>query len=72
MTVAAIGRMIGTILGFQAYHIMGMIAGVGLANFVVLTIVWFSMVKLKLWDVKLDLFSLTVIITLTILLVLTL
>jgi O-antigen/teichoic acid export membrane protein len=54
MTVAAILRIIGTIAGYEAFQVIGMIAGVGIANLVVLIVICLVMNNQKLLDLKID------------------
>ncbi len=55
MTFSTILRIIGIIAGFHSFGILGMIAGVGAANIMILIIVWPTMFKLRLVNIKLDL-----------------
>lgn len=67
MAFSAIGRIIGVILGYQAFKIIGMITGVGIANLIILLGVSFVMHRSKLLNVKIDLSAILTIIIITIL-----
>ena len=55
MTFSTVIRIVGIIAGFQSFGILGMIAGVGTANIITLLVVWPTMYRLRLLDIKLDL-----------------
>ena len=69
MAIATIGRIIGTIIGLKMFGILGMIVGIGLANFLVIPGYWAIMHKLALLNLKLDAIALFTIIILIIALV---
>lgn len=54
MSIAAIGRIIGTITGFEVYGILGMIIGIGIANLINLMFIWPVMYRFGLVDIKID------------------
>lgn len=64
MAFAAAGRVIGTIVGFHFFGILGMIVGIGVANVVLLLIVWIATLRLGILDAKLDIMGVAVIVTL--------
>ena len=64
MTLSAVSRIIGLIVGFDEFGIMGMIVGIGIANIVVLVVGWLVMFQLKLLDFTLDIGSLFIILVL--------
>ena len=55
MSFAAASRILGLIVGFDYFGIMGMLVGGGISNLVVLSVTWAVMLKLHLLDFKLDL-----------------
>ena len=69
MAIATIGRIIGTIIGLKMFGILGMIVGIGIANFLVIPGYWAIMHKLALLNLKLDAIALFTIIILIIALV---
>ncbi|MGQ3137634.1 MAG: oligosaccharide flippase family protein [Sphingopyxis solisilvae] len=62
MACSTILRIIGIIAGFKSFGILGMIAGVGAANVITLTMVWPTMHRLQIIDIKLDLFMIFIVI----------
>lgn len=71
MTFTTIARILGVIAGFQIFGILGMISGVGIANVAALLVIWPTMKKLQILDLKLDLImiiSIALLILLSILL----
>ena len=69
VSVATIGRIIGTILGLKIYGMLGMIIGMGVSNVLVLNLYWIIMYRLKLLNFKLDILALIVIAILTFIIV---
>lgn len=61
MTFSTGARILGVIAGFQIFGILGMISGVGIANLLTLLIVWPTMHKLQLLDIKLDMITIALI-----------
>ncbi len=55
VSVTAFARIIGTIVGFEVFGILGMLIGIGLANLINLVFVWPVMHRFGLLDLKLDL-----------------
>ena len=54
MAIATVGRIVGTIIGLKLFGILGMIVGIGLANFLVIPAYWVIMHKFALLNLKLD------------------
>lgn len=54
MAIAAAGRIIGTIAGFEIFGILGMIIGIGVANLANLLFVWPVMHRFGLLQLRLD------------------
>lgn len=61
MSAAALLRVIGMIAGFYADGILGMLYGIGLANFALIAFIWVLANRFQFLDIKLDLFFLGLI-----------
>ena len=70
MAAATVGRIIGTILGLKIFGLMGMIVGIGIANFLVLLGYWVVMQRLKLLNLRVDLAALSIVVMLVVVVVL--
>lgn len=64
LVTATIGRIIGTIVGLKIFGLLGMIVGIGIANFLVLLGYWAIMRRLNLLNVSVDVTALMIIATL--------
>ena len=69
ISLATVGRIIGTIIGLKVFGVLGMIIGIGISNVFVLNIYWIIMYKLKLMHFKLDILSLVFIGILTLIMI---
>lgn len=69
MVISTVLRILGTMVGFQTFGILGMILGVGAANIITLLMVWLTMYPLGLLDAKLDILMIFMIGTISAILV---